>query len=95
MLEGAFFAQRAFLHRGDLPSRCCDAADYTDEWLNDRQRAVTTFAWVGMQLTSAATSSEVMRASACTLTTEQRRQRWYCNICESRYKPKYGVMTEL
>ena len=38
-LEGAFNEQRAFLDWGDLQSRCCHAADHTDEWFNDRQRA--------------------------------------------------------
>ena len=42
-LKGASHKQRAFLHQGDLPSRCCDATDYTDEWLNDRQRAVRVY----------------------------------------------------
>jgi len=97
--EKKLYKERAFeAFEGIDRQHMKNAADYSDQWLKDARgvqfnvyytcKAGATLWPCNTVIESQAWDRLHQSAYAC-------KQRWYCGICNAKYKTKYGVMVEI
>ena len=93
----ASYKTRAFADRGDDAAAFYRAADYTDEWFNEGGKAFRTYyvclAGGTVYTCGHAIASDVWdRLHNDAVATGQR---WYCPVCNARYRAGWGVLCEI
>ena len=96
IVEETMGKQRSFLDHAD-PAAMRRAADYSDQWFKHDTGAFNVYYICKAGGTDYPCNTLILSDDWDRLHAEPDavKQRWYCPVCHTRYKTKFGVLTEI